>query len=91
MAEQGRTDFYVSGDMFVYYSVEQAWAVKKGRRYFRGPDVFWVGGVDRHRAQGMGVVGGGRPASGRHHRAAIPFDRGGAGLLYPSQSKLSKS
>ncbi len=48
MAEQGRTDFYVSGDMFVYYSVEQAWAVKKGRRYFRGPDVFWVGGVDRH-------------------------------------------
>ena len=24
MAEQGRTDFYVGGNMFVYYSVEQA-------------------------------------------------------------------
>ncbi|HSG38392.1 MAG TPA: Uma2 family endonuclease [Thermoanaerobaculia bacterium] len=56
MAEQGRTDFYVGGDMFVYYSVQQAREVaeeekKKGleRRAFRGPDVFWVGGVDPDR------------------------------------------
>ncbi|HET9225389.1 MAG TPA: Uma2 family endonuclease [Thermoanaerobaculia bacterium] len=52
MAEQGRTDFFCGTDMFVYYSVEQAWRVsdeeKKGleRRAFRGPDVFWIGGVD---------------------------------------------
>ncbi len=52
MAEQGRTDFYAGGDMFVYYSLEQAREVadevKKGlpERAFRGPDVFWVGGVD---------------------------------------------
>ncbi len=45
MVEQGRSDFYVGGDMFVYYSVEQAWDVAKGKLYFRGPDVFWVGGV----------------------------------------------
>lgn len=55
MAEQGRTDFYVGGNMFVYYSVQQAREVfeeeKKGRekRAFRGPDVFWVGGVDPDR------------------------------------------
>ena len=54
MAEQGRTDFYTGGNMFVYYSVEQAQAVAeevtKGlpERAVRGPDVFWVGGVDPH-------------------------------------------
>lgn len=47
MAEQGRSDFYVGGDMFVYYSVEQARDVASGRPYFRGPDVFWVDGVAR--------------------------------------------
>jgi Uma2 family endonuclease len=45
MAEQGRSDFYVGGDMFVYYSLEQAWDVAQGKAHFRGPDVFWVGGV----------------------------------------------
>src|ERR1043166_8909399 len=51
MVEQGRTDFYLGGNMFVYYSVEQAREVAeeeaKGleKRAFRGPDVFWVGGV----------------------------------------------
>jgi Uma2 family endonuclease len=52
MAEQGRTDFFCGTNLFVYYSMEQAWRVseeeKKGleQRAFRGPDVFWVGGVD---------------------------------------------
>jgi Uma2 family endonuclease len=46
MVEQGRSDFYVGGDMFVYYSVEQARDVARGRPYFRGPDVFWVEGVE---------------------------------------------
>jgi Uma2 family endonuclease len=45
MAEQGRSDFYAGGNMFVYYSVEQARDVASGRPYFRGPDVFWVDGV----------------------------------------------
>jgi Uma2 family endonuclease len=51
MEEQGRTDFYVGTNMFVYYSVEQArevWREEKEGvppRAFRGPDVFWAGGV----------------------------------------------
>jgi Uma2 family endonuclease len=51
MGEQGRTDFFTGGNMFVYYSVEQAREVAeeeaKGlpERAFRGPDVFWVQGV----------------------------------------------
>lgn len=55
MVEQGRTDFYIGGNNFVYYSIEQAWEVaqeeEKGlpKRAFRGPDVFWVGGVDPDR------------------------------------------
>jgi Uma2 family endonuclease len=55
MREQGRTDFYAGGNMFVYYSAQQAREVfeeerKRGRKIaFRGPDVFWVGGVDPHR------------------------------------------
>jgi len=47
--ERQRTDFYVGGNMFVYYSKEQAQDVAQGRQYFRGPDVFWVGGVARSR------------------------------------------
>jgi Uma2 family endonuclease len=52
MAEQERTDFFAGGDLFVYYSVEQARQVALEeeehleKRAFRGPDVFWVGGVD---------------------------------------------
>lgn len=52
MEEQGRTDFHVGGNNFVYYSVEQAREValeeEQGgnKRAFRGPDVFWVGGVE---------------------------------------------
>ncbi|HEX9944687.1 MAG TPA: Uma2 family endonuclease [Thermoanaerobaculia bacterium] len=49
MAERGRSDFYVAGDMFVYHSRQQAEDVAKGKPYFRGPDVFWVGGVDPQR------------------------------------------
>jgi Uma2 family endonuclease len=55
MAEQGRKDFFCGANIFVYYSIDQAWAVaeeeKRGlkKRTFRGPDVFWVGGVDADR------------------------------------------
>lgn len=49
-AEQGRTDVYVNGNAFVYYSVEQARQVaeeieRRGKVEVRGPDVFWVEGV----------------------------------------------
>src|SRR4051795_12657133 len=46
MSERSRTDFFAGGDMFVYYSYEQARDVAAGRPYFRGPDVFYVGGVE---------------------------------------------
>lgn len=52
MDEQGRTDFFTGANMFVYYSVEQARQValeekqNLDKREFRGPDVFWIGGVD---------------------------------------------
>ena len=52
MEEQGRSDFHVGGNNFVYYSVEQAREVAQEeeqggkKRAFRGPDVFWVGGVE---------------------------------------------
>ena len=49
MAERGRSDFFAGGDMFVYYSYEQARDVASGKPYFRGPDVFYVGGVEPRR------------------------------------------
>ena len=62
MAEQGRTDFYVGANMFVYYSVRQAWDVVeevrdgKEQRAFRGPDLFWVGGVDPDRERKVWIA-----------------------------------
>ncbi len=49
MAERGRSDYFTSGNIFVYYSFRQAEDVVKGRSYFRGPDFFYVGGVDGRR------------------------------------------
>ncbi|HYU35906.1 MAG TPA: Uma2 family endonuclease [Thermoanaerobaculia bacterium] len=48
MAERGRTDFFTGGNMFIYHSLEQARDVARGRPYLRGPDVFFVGGVEDH-------------------------------------------
>ena len=62
MAEQGRTDFYTGGNMFVYYSVEQARDVAEEeakrlpKRAFRGPDVFWVSGVDPERERKVWIA-----------------------------------
>jgi len=62
MAEQGRTDFYAGMNMFVYYSVEQAREVAEEeakrltKKAFRGPDVFWVGGVDPHRERKVWIA-----------------------------------
>jgi Uma2 family endonuclease len=49
MRERGRTDFFAGGNNFVYYSVEQARDVAMGRRHFRGPDVYFVEGVEGSR------------------------------------------
>jgi Uma2 family endonuclease len=38
---RGRTDFFVGGNMFLYYSQEQA-----RNKDYRGPDFFFVGNVD---------------------------------------------
>jgi Uma2 family endonuclease len=50
MVERGRADFFVGGNMFIYYSVEQARAIAtrpiEETRQFRGPDVFFVAGVN---------------------------------------------
>ena len=62
MAEQGRTDFYAGGNQFVYYSVEQAREValeeqqSRQKLAFRGPDVFWVGGVDPAREREVWIA-----------------------------------
>jgi Uma2 family endonuclease len=62
MAERGKTDFFVGANTFVYYSVEQARdvaeEVAKGleQRAFRGPDVFWVGGVDPDRERRVWIA-----------------------------------
>jgi Uma2 family endonuclease len=51
MRLQERTDFFIGTNMGVYYSVEQAREVYeeetkgKPKRAFRGPDIFWAGGV----------------------------------------------
>lgn len=49
----GRQDFYVAGNMFVYYSTEQAHQIlaemaepTRPRRAFRGPDLFVIFNVD---------------------------------------------
>ncbi len=56
MKERGRSDYFVGGNMFVYYSLEQARQVAEDvaadivdQRRYRGPDVFYVGGVEGQR------------------------------------------
>jgi Uma2 family endonuclease len=48
---QGRNDYYVGGNMFIYYTAEQF----KGLRV-RGPDFFFVRGVDREPTRGKWIV-----------------------------------
>ncbi|HEY9423041.1 MAG TPA: Uma2 family endonuclease [Thermoanaerobaculia bacterium] len=65
MTERGRTDFYTGVNQFVYYSVQQAQEVaeevaknldRRDQKAFRGPDVFWVGGVDPGRERQVWVA-----------------------------------
>ena len=48
---QGRTDFFAGGNMFVYYSLEQA-----RTRDYKGPDFFVVTGVDGSRPRHSWIV-----------------------------------
>jgi Uma2 family endonuclease len=81
MTERGRTDFFAGGDMFVYYSYEQARDVASGRPYFRGPDVFYVAGVEIR----------------RERKAWVAWEEGGrlpdviVELLSPSTAKIDRT
>jgi Uma2 family endonuclease len=46
-----RNDFFVGGNMFVYYNLNRLF-----HRDFRGPDFFYVSGVDRHLPRTKWVV-----------------------------------
>jgi Uma2 family endonuclease len=59
MAERERTDFFVGANMFVYYSYEQAGGIAAdpvGSPLFRGPDIFFVGGVSQRKGRQVWVV-----------------------------------
>jgi len=43
---EGRTDFFCGGNMFIYYSLEQAESAIKGNPLYKGPDFFLVKEVD---------------------------------------------
>lgn len=81
MTERGRSDFFAGGDMFVYYSYEQARDVASGKPYFRGPDVFYVGGVE--------------PRQGR--KCWVAWEEGGrlpdviVELLSPSTARIDRT
>jgi Uma2 family endonuclease len=81
MMERGRTDFFAGGNMFLYHSYEQARDVASGRPYFRGPDVFYVGGVERR----------------RERKAWVAWEEGGrlpdvvVELLSPSTAKIDRT
>jgi Uma2 family endonuclease len=81
MTERGRTDLFAGGDMFVYYSYEQARDIASGRPYFRGPDVFYVAGVEIR----------------RERKAWVAWEEGGrlpdviVELLSPSTAKIDRT
>ncbi len=43
---KGRTDYFCGGNMFIYFTEEQAYAVHQNRPTYKGPDLFLVKGVD---------------------------------------------
>ena len=53
MVERGTTNYFAGGNMFIYYSPEQAHAVATlplaKTRHYRGPDVFFVSGTEGDR------------------------------------------
>ncbi len=53
---KGRTDFFCGGNMFIYYSIEQAESVRQGRPLYKGPDFFVVKDVDGTKMRKYWVV-----------------------------------
>jgi Uma2 family endonuclease len=51
-----RNDFFVGGNMFLYYSTEQAQSVVENRPIYKGPDFFVVKGVDGSQPRDKWVV-----------------------------------
>ncbi|MBW8876061.1 MAG: Uma2 family endonuclease [Acidobacteria bacterium] len=88
MEERGRSDYFAGGNMFVYYSEEQAREVaedvKAGindPRHYRGPDVFYVGGVDGPTERKYWVVW---EEAGRYPDLIVE-------LLSPSTAKIDRT
>ncbi len=52
----GRTDFFCGGNMFIYYSLEQAESIIKGNPLYKGPDFFLVKDVDGTKPRKSWVV-----------------------------------
>jgi hypothetical protein len=73
---QERTDFFAGGNMFVYYSLEQA-----RTRDYKGPDFFVVTGVDGSRSRHSWIVWHGKSA-GPGHAEVHPVQAGGQRRSY---------
>jgi Uma2 family endonuclease len=85
MAERGREDFFAGGNMFVYFSLEQAQSIvsdpPEKNRLFRGPDVFYVAGVDGRQDRKAWVVW---EEGGRYPDLIVE-------LLSPSTAKVDRT
>jgi hypothetical protein len=82
MAERQRTDFFAGGDMFVYFSLEQAQSIASdptGKNlHFRGPGrLLRRRGGRPVRSEGLVRLGGGRPLPRSRGRAPVAVDRQG--------------
>ena len=87
MEERGRGDYFVGVNMFVYYSEKQAEEIATefargaiSRRRYRGPDVFYVGGVEGNGDRKAWVVW----EEGRYPEVIVE-------LLSPSTAKIDRT
>ena len=87
MEERGRGDYFVGVNMFVYYSQKQAEEIATefargaiSRRRYRGPDVFYVGGVEGNGDRKAWVVW----EEGRYPEVIVE-------LLSPSTAKIDRT
>ena len=85
MVKRGRADFFAGGNMFIYFSSEQAEFVATHPparyRHFTGPDFFFVGGVEPAHTRNAWVVW---EEEGRYPDVIIE-------LLSPSTAMIDKT